>query len=1295
MSIFKCKMCGGTLEISESQTTAVCDYCGTEQTLPKLDDERRANLYDRANHFRRNNEFDKAMSIYENILNEDSTDAEAYWSLVLCRYGIEYVEDPTTRKRVPTVNRAQFTSIYDDDNYKSAIANADLMQKTIYEAEAVAINEIQKGILAISQKEDPFDVFICYKETDANGRRTQDSVLANDLYHQLTAEGFKVFFSRITLENKLGVAYEPYIFAALNSAKVMVVLGTKPEYFDAVWVKNEWSRYLTLIKQSEGKKVLIPAYRDMDPYDLPEEFSHLQAQDMSKLGFMQDLVRGIHKIVGIEPPSTSPLTTTPSAPLLKRMFLFLEDCEWTQATEYANKVLDMDPENANAYLGLIMAAYRIKTKEDLPKSTKKLDANRHYKNLIRFADEALRAEMTRINDAIVVAPPEPQPTTQPQSQGSTIEFTVDDKGVLTKISPLPEHLVIPAVFNGKSITEINCHCDNNKHLKSVVIPDSVTKIGHATFRDCTALSSVQLSQNLTKILGGAFEGCTALESIILPDSLEYIGYAAWKGCTSLRSVQCSSRLKFIDGCAFEDCTALQSIVFPNTLKKLDYKCFKGCTSLKQVSIPLSVEDVSYNSFEGCESLVNRENGVHYIDRWVVGADEGLTAATIRNGTVGIAASAFAAHEQLAEISIPESVVHMATAAFWSCHSLTTIRLPGALKKLTHQVFGNSGLRTLTVPKSVTFIEGNPFWRCASLESVVFEEEIEGYRVVDNCLIDIKEECLRACWSRYVCPADGSVKHIACMYESPICGTPQPMNITIPAGTVTVEASMLSELDRALVTQITLPDSVRTIGKEAFAYCTSLREIILPEQLTEIGEEAFNYCISLSDLTIPNGVKSIGKGAFEDTNLKEIIVPDSVTYLGDYAFRGCELKRVSLPVHMTTIPYGLFHYCPFEVMVIPEGITAIRADAFLQCEALHTLELPSTLKKIDGCAFWHCVALKKITFHGSCAQWNDLQRADGWDRETDEYTLYFTEGEPKSISKANVQIFDSQRKSVDELLARAEKHIKNREDAKAVLCFEEVIKIIPHERIGYIGKSIALVSGKGDVSCGKLFAPIQEAKNKTVSSRYATETAKFLNYPVGEHRETLLMYACVGVVLWAVQTLLDMGADIHSMSTFNTTALWYVCREKLDDDERNAGIEIARLLIDKGADVHVTNKGGVALYNKRTDPEIAKMIRARFPGLKMGASPESKSGGCYIATAVYGSYDCPEVWTLRRYRDHTLSKTLYGRAFIHTYYAISPTLVKWFGKDDWFKRMWQSKLDRMVKKLNATGVENTPYKDREW
>ena len=408
MSTFKCKMCGGTLEIQSGSSVAECEYCGAKQTLPKLDDEKRANLYDRANHFRRSNEFDKASAIYEQILAEDNTDAEAYWSLVLCRYGIEYVEDPLSHRRVPTVHRAQFTSIYDDDNYKSALKNADSYQRIIYEEEAKAINEIQKGILAISQKEEPFDVFICYKETDANGKRTHDSVLANDLYYQLKQEGFKVFFARITLEDKLGAAYEPYIFAALNSAKVMVVLGTKPEYFNAVWVKNEWSRFLSLIKKGE-KKMLIPAYKDMDPYDLPKEFSHLQAQDMSKLGFMQDLIRGIKKILGKDKKSTETITERvivnneghDIAPILRRTFLFLEDGNFDSADEYAEKVLDINPECAEAYVAKLLIELKLRKPADLASAKTPISDSPNYQKAIRFATPEYRETIEGYNNAII------------------------------------------------------------------------------------------------------------------------------------------------------------------------------------------------------------------------------------------------------------------------------------------------------------------------------------------------------------------------------------------------------------------------------------------------------------------------------------------------------------------------------------------------------------------------------------------------------------------------------------------------------------------------------------------------------------------------------------------------------------------------------------------------------------------------------------------------------------------------------------------------------------------------------
>ena len=296
MAVFKCKMCGGDLNIIEGSTVAECEYCYTKQTVPAADDEKKMTLFSRANRLRFNCEFDKAAGVYESIVADFSEEAEAYWGLLLCKYGIEYVDDPATGKKIPTCHRSSFDSVMEDPDFDMVMEYADALSRKVYREEAKTIEGIRKGIIEVSSKEEPYDIFICYKETDENGDRTLDSVIAQDVYEALIEKGYRVFFSRITLEDKLGVEYEPYIFAALNSAKLMLVFGTDYEYFNAVWVKNEWSRFLQLIAAGQ-KKTLIPCFKNLDAYDMPKEFAKLQSQDMGKVGAIQDLLRGIEKIL--------------------------------------------------------------------------------------------------------------------------------------------------------------------------------------------------------------------------------------------------------------------------------------------------------------------------------------------------------------------------------------------------------------------------------------------------------------------------------------------------------------------------------------------------------------------------------------------------------------------------------------------------------------------------------------------------------------------------------------------------------------------------------------------------------------------------------------------------------------------------------------------------------------------------------------------------------------------------------------------------------------------------------------
>jgi len=372
MTVLKCKMCGGDLNVLDEQTVCECEYCGTRQTVPKADDEKKLKLFARAGRLLRACEFDKAAGVYETIVADFDQEAEAYWGLILCKYGIEYVDDPATGKKIPTCHRSSFDGVLDDANFDLVMENADAIARPVYRAEAKEIERLRKGILEVSAQEEPFDVFICYKETDEQGDRTVDSLIAQDVYTALTERGYRVFFSRISLEDKLGQEYEPYIFAALHSARVMLAFGTSYENYDAVWVKNEWSRFLSLIARGE-KKTLIPCYKDLDAYDMPKEFQRLQAQDMGKVGAMQDLLRGVEKIIGKKAEPTQPAQQIVQqivqgggpnvAALLERGNMALEDQEWEKAKEYFDQVLSMDAKCGEAYLGLAMAEAKCRDRD--------------------------------------------------------------------------------------------------------------------------------------------------------------------------------------------------------------------------------------------------------------------------------------------------------------------------------------------------------------------------------------------------------------------------------------------------------------------------------------------------------------------------------------------------------------------------------------------------------------------------------------------------------------------------------------------------------------------------------------------------------------------------------------------------------------------------------------------------------------------------------------------------------------------------------------------------------------------
>ena len=636
------------LELPENISSGECPYCGTLTTFPKISGDHQENLYNRAEHFRRINEYDKAVAAYEKIIEATPDDPEAYWGLVLSRFGIEYVEDPLTHERIPTCHRVQFESILNDADYLAALNHAGSAEKEIYEREAKRIADIQKNILRVSNQEKPFDVFICYKETTDGGSRTKDSALAQDIYYQLTNAGYKVFFARITLESKLGQQYEPYIFAALNSAKVMLVIGSKKEYFEAVWVRNEWSRFLALMKKDRSK-LLIPCYKDMDAYDIPDELSMFQAQDMGKIGFIQDLLHGIAKVVAKNDPSVAPAPAAPANigdvnskdhPFLQRAKLFLETEEFDSAKEYCEKLLDLNPQNGWAYFYRMMAENKVGD-EKLLLNIDGIDQQKTFQLAKRFADNRLaeildeiinfrieeerrkaEEEQNRYRKQLVClcqrysdrrqeeeqrrAEEEQRLREEKRRQEEEQRFK---KILLYLLLPIIGIVSIAvAVFiafpyirgyksDGKTLIEVT-----DKNITEFTIPDGVTEIENWAFRGCSSLKSITIPDSVTKIWIGAFRGCKSLKSVTIPDSVTVIENGAFSGCSSLTSVTIPDSVTWIGWGTFEGCSSLKSITIPDSVTVIKARAFRGCSSLKSITIPDSVKEIWWEAFRGCKSL---------------------------------------------------------------------------------------------------------------------------------------------------------------------------------------------------------------------------------------------------------------------------------------------------------------------------------------------------------------------------------------------------------------------------------------------------------------------------------------------------------------------------------------------------------------------------------------------------------------------------------------------------------------------------------------------------------------------
>ncbi len=297
--VIRCCSCGSSDVVNNGKGIGVCSHCGSSVILPRQDEEI-ISMLNAAYVYRENFNYDLAIKSYQFVLEKDSNELSAYEGLLLAEYGIEYVKDTYTGKLIPTCHRAHFKSILEDPYYQTLITLASEEQKVVIEQKAKEIDKLQKAIERQLKNEESYDVFISYKANDKNGEKTEDSLIARQIYEELSAKNYKVFFAEKSLEDRLGNEYEPIIFKALHTCKIFILVGTSKENVEANWVRNEWSRFVDRVKTDKDLPTgcFIPVFKDMNPYDMPKvSNTFVQGVDAGKLGYLVTITDGVTKLL--------------------------------------------------------------------------------------------------------------------------------------------------------------------------------------------------------------------------------------------------------------------------------------------------------------------------------------------------------------------------------------------------------------------------------------------------------------------------------------------------------------------------------------------------------------------------------------------------------------------------------------------------------------------------------------------------------------------------------------------------------------------------------------------------------------------------------------------------------------------------------------------------------------------------------------------------------------------------------------------------------------------------------------
>ena len=544
-------------------------------------------------------------------------------------------------------------------------------------------------------------------------------------------------------------------------------------------------------------------------------------------------------------------------------------------------------------------------------------------------------------------------------------------------APYPEDDAIYGVFEGCSnlqlvhlpqgITTIYHQTFKNCcYLNRIEIPNGVTYIESEAFSYCKRLTAISLPHGLKKLGYGAFYFCSALTILDLPDSITELGSSAFSGCGKLATIYLPARLKYvkshvfsgcpiddyfrlpsyveqIDSYAFSDCEWLKHFNIPDGVVRLGDNVFDGCSRLLSVYVPDSVVEIGKNLFKNCPSLVHvrlpfRFNTPHFLSNFTHGCqiewgERTDEAVTIVDGVTALTSDMI--QKDVVRVVIPSSVKIIADGAFANCRLLETVSMASGVQVIGNYAFANCvSLKDVSIPDTVTQIGDRAFFQCENIEEIILPDSVTSLGAsafslctrlynarISNCLTEIK----------------GGTFAATSLHQ-----------VTIPES-----VKVISSIDSC--------EGEQTVG--AFAGCSYLKTVTLSFGLEVIGDKAFGQCEKLSEISLPDSVHTVGGGAFAGCKgLRKVKLSQRLSEINDCAFCSCEsLDSISIPASVTAIKNSAFARCSnLKEVSLPDGLEQILSCAFSE-SGLTSVTLPSSLKLVQKGAFYNCLQLSSVTF----------------------------------------------------------------------------------------------------------------------------------------------------------------------------------------------------------------------------------------------------------------------------------------------------------------------------------------------